>query len=573
MQFSAVTLLDPAPGGNNNGRLGRGESGRLELAVRNSGGGGLGSVHVVVRSADPDVVMSDSLAWYGQIAAGQTASGAGDRLAVQAPLDLPRNQPVTFRASVWADGGTYHYADTFSFQVQGEQGTTADPTGPDAYGYWCYDNTDVGTGHEPTFNWVELAGGPGAVIPAVSDSDAATRALTMPFTFRYYNQTGTTMSACSNGWLCFGTTTSRRGTNNPMPDTASAAAMIAPFWDDLNPDENNNGYGTAYQYYDTANHRWIVEYKDFGHNGQPNLRETFEAIFYDPAFYPTPTGDGEFEYQYHTVSLGSSCTVGMEDQTELIGLQYVYNNSYAPTAAVLQAGRALRFTTWPPGSVVSPWLVFGGALVSDALYGNNNGIAEPGEVLTVVVNLRNSGAGDANNVSATLRALDSEGSVQDSTAGFGNIVIGGEASNAADPFTYQVAAAPGDSIAEVAVALTADGYSTIAYFSFELGSLGAIAAPRERLGLPTALGLVRPNPVRGQARVTYTLARTGRVDLALFDAAGRRVRTIARGTAGAGVHDAGIEAQELSHGVYFCRLAVTDAAGTYRFTRKLQLVE
>ena len=571
LQFSAVTLLDSAPGGNNNGRLGRGESGLIELALHNAGGAGVGAVHALVTCADTVVVLTDSQSWYGNVAAGQTVSGNRDRLAVAAGLGLPRALPVTFHAHVWADGGTYRYSDTFSFQIPGEQGTSVEPTGPDAYGYWCYDNTDTASGRAPTYDWVELSSGLGTEIAAVSDSDAVTRTLTMPFTFKMYNQTNTVMSVCSNGFLALGTTTYKRGTNAPIPDTAGPPLLIAPFWDDLNPDEGSNGYGTAYQYSDTANHRWIVEYKDFAHYNQQSIRETFEAIFYDPAYYPTPTGDGEIVFQYNRVSLNSSMTLGIKDNTETRGIQYVYNNTYAPTAAYVQVGRAVKFTTNPPRSMTQPWLVIDGFVVSDSLYGNGNGVGEPGELLTVSVTVRNGGFGQADNVVGTLRALDGEGSVVDSSAMLGNIAAGGQASNAGQPFTYRVATTTADSVADVAVALTGDGYATIDYFAFGISNFAAVESPSEPLGLHTNLDRIRPNPAARTAAVSYTLARAGTVELVLYDPVGRRLGTLAQGNQAAGRYDLSFPVASLSQGVYFCRLTVTDGAGTKRIIRKLQV--
>jgi hypothetical protein len=65
-------------------------------------------------------------------------------------------------------------------------------------------------------------------------------------------------------------------------------------------------------------------------------------------FYPTTTGDGDIIVQYRLLSDISSNTVGIENQTQDIGLQYVYNNDYDPTASVLSDGMAIRFTTEPP---------------------------------------------------------------------------------------------------------------------------------------------------------------------------------------------------------------------------------
>lgn len=54
---------------------------------------------------------------------------------------------------------------------------------------------------------------------------------------------------------------------------------------------------------------------------------------------------------------------------------------------------------------------------------------------------------------------------------------------------------------------------------------------------PRATGLTRlyPNPVSGTLTVQMSLARPGRVSLAVFDLAGRRLRTLADGEFGAGL--------------------------------------
>ncbi len=565
--FVSVQFLDSPPFGNNNGRLGAGESGRLELRISNSGGGALARVAGVLICLDTNVVVTDSLGFYGTAWVGETLAGRADRFGVTAGPGLARNRPVQFRVRLSGDGGTYRYADTFSFEVPGEQGIVGEPTGPDAYGYWCYDDTDTAAGRAPVYDWFELAPpGPGEVIPAVSDSDAATRTLPTPFPFRYYGITDNFISVCSNGWLGQGYTTSRTGNNRPIPDTAGAP-VIAPFWDDLDPDETRGGYGTAYQYYDTANHRWIVEFKDFAHINQGNIRETFQAIFYDPACHPTPTGDGDIVFLYNRVSLNSGCTVGIEDQTETRGIQYLYNNVYAPTAAYLQSGRAIRFTTWPPLSRTRPWLVLVSFRVSDSLYGNNNGFAEPGETLTISVRVRNSGNATAQNVAALLREDDGEGVMLDSTSTLPDLPVGAQAGNEAAPFVYQVASLPADSSVEMTLVLTAEGYAAASYFSFGLAPVQSLAAAPLMPPVRTVLAQVWPNPSSRTVTVRYGLARTAPVDLSLFDPAGRRVMTVVRTVQGPGWKTHSLLVDQLPAGVYFCRLATPDA----RLVRKLQV--
>lgn len=69
-----------------------------------------------------------------------------------------------------------------------------------------------------------------------------------------------------------------------------------------------------------------------------------------------------------------------------------------------------------------------------------------------------------------------------------------------------------------------------------------------------------PNPTRGRTHFAFTLPDQDEVELALFDAAGRRVRTLARGPFGPGRHafiwdgtnDAGAR---VPAGIYFCRVS------------------
>lgn len=572
IEVATQLLLDSAPGGNGNGRLGRSESGRLLVALRNSGGGPLTGIGAVLTSADTNVVVIDSTAAYGALGPGAEKPGSFDWFAVAAGPNLPRNSPVGFRLRVSAGGGTYNYSDTASFSIPAEQGIASDPTGPDEYGYWCYDDTDTESGRQPAYDWLELAPpGPGTVIPAVSDSDAATIVAALPFRFRYYGVEYDSISICSNGLLALGRTSFRSGTNRAIPDTAGPPAMLAPFWDDLNPDENANGYGTAYQHYDTAGQRWIVEFRDFAHYGYPSIRETFQAILYDPAVWPTPTGDGEIVYMYNRVALASSNTVGIEDHTETRGIQYLYNNSYAPSAAWLQAGRALKFTTFPPRNLNAPWLVLVRAQVSDTALGNGNGLFEAGESLEVVVTVRNRGRFDALAAAAKLRSLDPDAVVFDSTAGLGTIPPGGEADNSARPFRLAVAASPTDSLLNLELDITAGDYVTTAFLAIGLDGVTGLEAGSPGRLLRTGLAAIRPNPLSNRAVVGYALSRAANVDLALFDALGRRVLTMASGRHEPGEHAAAIGAAQLGQGVYFCRLVVREGGREQRFVRKLQV--
>jgi hypothetical protein len=78
------------------------------------------------------------------------------------------------------------------------------------------------------------------------------------------------------------------------------------------------------------------------------------VILYDPAYYPTPTGDGEFVFQYEIVNNTDYqqmyATVGIQDGNHTTGITYNYFNQKPMTAATLAAGLAVKFTTAVPGA-------------------------------------------------------------------------------------------------------------------------------------------------------------------------------------------------------------------------------
>jgi hypothetical protein len=88
-----------------------------------------------------------------------------------------------------------------------------------------------------------------------------------------------------------------------------------------------------------------------------------------------------------------------------------------------------------------------------------------------------------------------------------------------------------------------------------------------------ALRTLAPNPSAGHTRLCFSLARDGRVELGVFDARGRRVRTLVDGPCRAGVWTAEWDGAaetgaRAGAGIYFVRLVGPGV----RETRKLVLV-
>lgn len=78
---------------------------------------------------------------------------------------------------------------------------------------------------------------------------------------------------------------------------------------------------------------------------------------------------------------------------------------------------------------------------------------------------------------------------------------------------------------------------------------------------------VAPNPVRARTEVEFEMVQPGRVRLAVFDAAGRRVRTLLDGDVGAGFHAASWDAGAAPAGVYFVRLESAGGVRAEKVTR------
>ncbi|MFO7637923.1 MAG: hypothetical protein R6X14_01255 [bacterium] len=81
---------------------------------------------------------------------------------------------------------------------------------------------------------------------------------------------------------------------------------------------------------------------------------------------------------------------------------------------------------------------------------------------------------------------------------------------------------------------------------------GAVEEPGLLPGLTRVS--VRPNPARGPARVSFTLARGGPVTVAAYDRTGSRVAVLASGELAAGDHEFVLDRQ-LPAGSYFVRLS------------------
>lgn len=526
IRYQGYNIADPMPGGNGNGRLDPGESGKLFLTINNQGEAGLLDVHMRLQSSDPAILITDSTGHFGPLNPGETKTNTDDPFA----LSISPNVFSGYRANLLVQeiglGGTYEITDSLVLILNIGESSQNVPTGPDAYGYFVYDNTDANSGQAPTYNWIEISS-IGQTISGITNANDAIVTLNLPFTFRYYGQDYNTISASSNGYLVMGSSTFNSGENTPI--FSACPNLIAPFWDDLDMRQQMQGYGDAYQYFDATNHRYIIEYRQAAHYGNRQIQETFQAIFLDPAYYSTPTGDGEIIFQYQIVANASSNTVGFCDNTRTRGLQLLFNGEYDPSVAGLTSNRAYRITTVPPQAIPAPWLSLVTMEISDSL-GNGNGLAEPGENITLSLTIENFGQVSANDITSILRTSDADAIMIDSLADFGSLEPGSQANN--NPlYQIQIVANPQDSIANFALALTANNgnYNTLIYFSLNLYGVISIKESSKFALISKSIPEIEclPNPFTKSTVIRFSnpSVLTAHSELKIYNLTGKLVKS------------------------------------------------
>ncbi|HZB47669.1 MAG TPA: carboxypeptidase regulatory-like domain-containing protein, partial [Mycobacteriales bacterium] len=261
--------------------------------------------------------------------------------------------PVTVTA-----GGCFGPA---SRSVTVDGATTADFTLPqradNGYGYTCVIES---TGYVEGDTSLPLTG------------DDAARNVPLPFPFFFYGQTYDSAYVATNGHLNF-RASSTTFSNVAIPATGLPNAAIYPLWDDLNVVSGTGSMwtkttGTA------PNRSFVIEWRNVNFYST-TLTVDFEAQLNE---------DGTVVTRYRNIGTdpreqGNSATVGIENATGTVGLQYSYNT------AALSDGQSVKFRPPPTGRV--------GGTVTDA----NDGLPLAGATVraldgTTVVSTATTGA-------------------------------------------------------------------------------------------------------------------------------------------------------------------------------------
>lgn len=353
LTVGAPDFVIEALGDGDDGVFAAGEECDLIVTLANQGtlGGDGTEAHLSFIDPTADVTLIDSLATFLDIPPGTSKDNQADPFRVSLGADLPTGTVIPLSVSYTTDDGP---SGTLTGNLIVGLVDHSAPLGPDSYGYYCYDSADIDYPDQvPIYRWVEISplyGGRGQSLGILLD-DRNNPVIALPFTFTYYGASYDSVRVSDNGWLAFDTSSWYDTRNWAMPDYWGGTCQVAAFWDNLNP--MLAGTDGVYSWFDEENHRFVVEWNRLmNREEEANHWQSFQILLYDPEYHPTLTGDGEIVFQYkHIVNddYGTMySTVGIEDQTEEIGIQYTYCNFYAQEASPLAPGLAICFTTEAP---------------------------------------------------------------------------------------------------------------------------------------------------------------------------------------------------------------------------------
>jgi hypothetical protein len=193
----------------------------------------------------------------------------------------------------------------------------------DSFGYFC---------RLENFNYIEA----NTVLPLTGD-DASVR-VDLPFTFNFYGQDYNAAYVATNGYLNFLAANSSLS-NVSIPSSSTPNGAIYPFWDDLFVDASTSvrtevvGSAPARQF--------VIEWRNVRPYGDTSRRMDFEVVLYE---------NGRILTQYRNLDndgreKGDSATVGIENATGTVALQYSFNQ------ATLSSGLAVLYRLPPNGFV------------------------------------------------------------------------------------------------------------------------------------------------------------------------------------------------------------------------------
>ncbi|MBC8203988.1 MAG: T9SS type A sorting domain-containing protein [FCB group bacterium] len=550
VEFQSL-LVDDQAGGNGNGNLDPGETADLIVQLFNSGSSYVEAVEALLSSGDPFITINTANAVYGDMNAGSSAEGTFNITVSQS---CPQEYDVDFALNI--TGGLGYTNLTGFTTTVGD--ITFMPSGPDNFGYLAYDPNDAP--ELPVYDWVEISpdsGGFGTLIPFTSDDQAMQ--FPLPFTFQYYGVDYDTFSIGCNGWISMGINTVDDYSNSGIPNGDGPSAMIAPFWEDLSPQRPNSG--RVWRWYDTAEHRFIIEYNHVEQYAPTGAFETFQVILYDPAHYTTASGDGRILFQYKDMSVTSATegTVGIESPNQTDGIQYLFDGALDIHAMMVGDGMSILFTT----ATSTPTMTVSLTPASTPVI-----IPAAGGSFDYTIDITNDDTApvffdawiEAELPSGSLYGvLLREGlSLAPNASIVRNMTQNVPASAPAGDYSYiaKTGDHPSTVFAEDSFPFEklAGDNSSNNFNTWELTGWDGEEAVVVNTPVKYSLSQNYPNPFNPETTISFAIPNNGRVFLKIFNVLGEHVATLMDGELNAGYYQLNWRAEGLSSGMYFYKL-------------------
>ncbi|MCP4580393.1 MAG: T9SS type A sorting domain-containing protein [candidate division Zixibacteria bacterium] len=536
--------------------------------------------------------------------AGQN-SGSPISVAVDPGIFIGKNIPFILNLTHSGNVGTQT-----NFNLTVGQITESDPSGPDTYGYYMFDDLDINYSEYPIYEWAEIRSLPEAVNLQMTDDVNVW--YEMPFDFTYYGESYDHITICSNGWVSMDSAQWPGFRNWPLPDPAYGKGMIAGFWDDLGPYGNLN----IYTYNDLENHRLIIEWYQVLARWNQSIRETFQIILYDPDYHPSISGDAIIELVYNDIYNGDGdeywsenyCSVGWEDITETKGFNISYCDFMSPGCAELGNGRVYRITTNTGRGAIAGNVLINVGEDSDVLVRTSTGqwdlsstdgaysiadvppgtpditFSKPGWFPLTLENIQISANEFTLDQNAALNICPMPTNLTASEGLQDHINIQWAEVNHPDIAGYNLYRSRWENGIYTKINDTPilegsfNDYSTVddniywyytttiyAGADYQAVSLGSnkdygsnvdITEIDEISNIPDKFALMQnyPNPFNQSTTIRYDLPKAGDVTIDIYDILGRKVETLINGNQPAGHHQVTWNARDMATGMYFYKL-------------------
>ena len=490
-------------------------SGTLTLSGATLSGADAARFDVVQPSLPADLGTGETVDVAVQVVGPETST------SVTAQLDLAHNGD--------SDG-----AATATIPIDANQ--IVNPNFGDTAGYFFANSTFFADGapSQPTFDWIDISGTGTDRIDLLSD-DSVIGPIDLGFPFRFFGQEYSQYWISSNGWIAFADPMGEDASfNEEIPAADAPNALVAWFWNDLDPSETNvlnrHLYTEATTVNGTDAHVLTFErYPEYNADADGWITGQIVLLAGPDA---STNGSIKLQYKEHGASIDlEDATVGIEDASGSTGLEYRYNDRGGPLF-----GSPLAVQIGPDPTALPVELA---AFAATQTRG--------------AVQLQWRTLSETNNAGFAI-----ERQVDDNT--FAEIAFVEGAGTTSRSQTYRYV----DS--DVTYAAT-----TLAYRLKQVDTDGTATYSKElRVERDTPEQVVlhpnSPNPFARQTVLRYGLPRAGPVRLSVYDVHGRRVATLVDGEQTPGPKEVPFRADRLASGVYFVRLHAAGRTLTQKLT-------